>query len=381
MNGNLAVVTTQLGASFVNRHVEDLAPGKTIAVARLGGHPLGGHWESPCPVMYLDRWALGLGVRMARRLGASEASLRDAAVARFLRQHGVTVVLGEFLDQFLDFVPLLDRMRMPYVVQSHGIDVSARLREPGMRSRYLAYSSARAILTRCELHRRRLIDLGLPAAKIHVNHGGVFVPDQPVERGLDAGKRLLALSRTDTKKGPIYLLEAFRRASLRDPDLTLDLVGDGPLLPAVRQFVDAFRLCDRVRLHGFVSGETKKRLLTECGVFVQHSITDPQTGDEEGLPAAIQEAMAAAMAVVSTRHAGIPEAVEEGVTGLLVDEGDVDGMANAILNVAPLAIEMGRQGHQRAVTKHAWRWERDRLLCWLSEGKLVGEGARIETVL
>ena len=57
--------------------------------------------------------------------------------------------------------------------------------------------------------------------------------------------------------------------------------------------------------------KVKMRLLRECGIFVQHSITDPVTGDDEGLPAAIQEAMAHGLAVVSTRHSGIPEAVVE----------------------------------------------------------------------
>ena len=251
-----------------------------------------------------------------------------------------TVVLGEYLDEFLDFVPLLDRLRLPYVVQGHGIDVSAALRKPGMAERYLAYRSARAILTRCEVHRQRLIKLGLPAGKVHVNFGGVDVPLQP-QRGPDAYKRFLAIARLVPKKGPIYLLEAFRLAAAQDPDITLDIVGGGELFPAVLQFVQACGLANRVRLHKFISEEAKERLMLECGVFVQHSITNPENGDEEGLPAAIQEAMAHGMAVVSTRHAGIPEAVVEGQTGLLVDEGDVEGMARAFLQVTSSASVLG----------------------------------------
>jgi glycosyltransferase involved in cell wall biosynthesis len=131
------------------------------------------------------------------------------------------------------------------------------------------------------------------------------------------------------------------------------------------QFVDACGLSDRVHLHGITSEETKKRLLSECGVFVQHSITDPETGNEEGLPAAIQEGMAHAMAVVSTRHAGIPEAVIEGETGLLVDEGDVEGMMNAMLQVTSCASMLGRAGYLQAVAKQSWNGEKSRLLHWL----------------
>jgi colanic acid/amylovoran biosynthesis glycosyltransferase len=365
MNTRLAVFTSQLGASFINRHVEDLLPGRTVAVSRYGGHPLGEFWEAPCPVFFLDRWALGLPVRLARRAGVSELRLRDGAIERFLRRHGVTVVLGEYLDQFVDFVPLLDRMRLPYVVQGHGIDLSATLRKPGMVERYQAYKSAKAILTRCEFHRQRLINLGLSSERVHVNPGGVDVPAQLPKRGSDASRRFLAIGRMAPKKGPIYLLEAFRIAATHDPGITLDFIGGGPLLPAARQFVDACGLAMRVQLYGAASEETKQRLLLECGVFVQHSLTDPDTGDEEGLPAAIQEAMAHGMAVVSTRHAGIPEAVVEDFTGLLVDEGSVEEMAKAFLQITSSASDLGKAGYRRAATEFASDQEIHRLSRWL----------------
>jgi colanic acid/amylovoran biosynthesis glycosyltransferase len=366
INARLAVFTSQLGASFINRHVEDLLPGQTVAVARHGGHPLGGFYEAPCPVLFLDRWAAGLPVRLARRLRVPEVRLRDASVERFLRRHGVTVVLGEFLDQFVDFVPLLDRMGLPYVVQGHGVDVSAALREPGMAARYLAYRSARAVLTRSEFHRQRLINLGLSSEQVQVNRGGVDVPAQAPKRAF-GHKRFLAIGRMAPKKGPIYLLESFRRAATQDLEITLDFIGDGPLFPAARQFVDACQLGTRVCLHGLASEETKQRLLLECDVFIQHSITDPDTGDEEGLPASIQEAMAHGLAVISTRHAGIPEAVEEGVTGWLVDERDVEKMTIAILKAPLSASVLGNAGRLRAASDHAWPAERSRLIHWLGD--------------
>ena len=69
-------------------------------------------------------------------------------------------------------------------------------------------------------------------------------------------------------------------------------------------------------------------------VFVQHSITDSHTGDQEGLPVAVLEAMASGLPVVATRHAGIPEAVVEGETGYLVEEGDIGAMAGHIARLA-----------------------------------------------
>jgi colanic acid/amylovoran biosynthesis glycosyltransferase len=283
----LAIFTPQLGTAsetFIRRHVEDLLPGRTVVVAGNSATPFDGYWRPQCPVLFMDRWALRLPVRLAVRAGVSQARLRDSTMARFLRQQGSTVILGEYLDQFVDFIPLLERMRLPYIAQGHGIDVSAALRKPGMAERYRAYESAAAILTRCEFHRKRLIDLGLPADRVHVNPGGVDVPERIPAHPADACKRFLAIGRFVPKKGPIYLLEAFRLAASRDATITLDYIGGGELLPAAQQLVNACRLNDRVRLHGPAGDDVKLRLAQECGVFLQHSVTDPETGDEEGLP-------------------------------------------------------------------------------------------------
>jgi colanic acid/amylovoran biosynthesis glycosyltransferase len=364
----LAVFVTQIGAvseTFIRRHVEDLAPGRTVVVTRYSSDALRGRWHAPGSVLQLDRWGSRPTVRIARRLGIAVDGLRMQALARFLRRHGVEAVLGEYLDQFAEFVPLLDRMSIPYAVHGHGIDLSAALREPSTAERYQVYRSARAILTHCEFHRRRLIGLGLPADKVAANPSGIDVPDAPVARAPESAKRFLAIGRFTAKKGPIFLLEAFRIAAAEDSDLTLDYIGHGEMWLAVRQFVAATGLSGRVRLLGTPSYSVRDEYLRTCGIFVQHSITDPDTGDEEGLPVAIQEAMAQAMPVISTRHSGIPEAVDEGATGLLVDEGDVRGMAEAMLRLASDAEacrNLGLQGYSKASRHYRWADERARLL-------------------
>jgi colanic acid/amylovoran biosynthesis glycosyltransferase len=364
----LAVFTNQLGTiseTFIRRHIEDVMPGRTVAVARSASHPLGGRWTSPCPVLYLDEKAQRLSHRLARRAGFADRGLTERTVESFLKKHNVEVVLGEYLDQFVDFVPLLDRLQIPYVVQGHGIDVSAALRAPGMADRYLAFRSARAVLTRCEFHRQRLIELGLPKGLVKANPGGVDIPSEIPTREPAAWKRFLAVGRMVPKKGPIYLLESFRRAATADPDITLDYIGGGELLAAARQYVDAAGLSDRVRLRGMVTEEEKKVLWGECGVFLQHSITDPDTGDEEGLPAAIQEAMAAGMVVVTTAHSGIPEAIEHGVTGCVVPERDVTAMADAILNISrgePANAGLSTAAYKKAANLYSWTAERERIL-------------------
>jgi glycosyltransferase involved in cell wall biosynthesis len=289
----------------------------------------------------------------------------DRALEIFLKKHRVQIVLGEYLHLFLDFVPLLDRLNIPYVVQGHGIDLSAALRNADTKKRYLQYRSAKAILTRCEFHRKRLIELGLPSELIHVNPGGVDIPATLTQRSESSRKRFLAVGRMVPKKGPLYLLEAFRQAALEDAEITLDYVGGGELLEAARQYVDATEMGGRIRIHGNVTEEFKQALWQECGVFLQHSIVDDVTGDEEGLPAAIQEAMAAGMIVVGTYHSGIPEAIEHGLNGFLVREKDVVTLASTLIRICKLAKElepMRQAAREKAALHYSWSSERDRIL-------------------
>ena len=118
-------------------------------------------------------------------------------------------------------------------------------------------------------------------------------------------------------------------------------------------------------LHGAQSSDYVKARLREADLFIQHSITNPKTGDEEGLPVAILEAMSYGLPVVSTVHAGIPEAVIDGKTGFLVNEADCEGMAMKISTLATrpeLRAAFGYAGWERAKSLFSWQRERERLL-------------------
>ncbi len=99
--------------------------------------------------------------------------------------------------------------------------------------------------------------------------------------------------------------------------------------------------------------------------LLEHDLAPAETGDEGGLPAAIQEAMANGLAIVSTRHGGIPEAVREGETGLLANEGDVGAMAEAFLEIRSKTVAFGQAGFRRAAENYSWDHEKSRLRQWL----------------
>lgn len=362
MSCPLAVFVPEFGArseTFIRRHVQDLLPGRTLA---LGG-PLGPgserDWDAQGPLVDLG------AVSDPRRVG------------RWLQEYGVQVLLGEYLDASLPWLAVARELGIRFFVHAHGYDVSRRLREPVCRREYLRYREAAGVITMSEASRARLIDLGLPSAITHVIPYGVDVPNTFSERPLRDEVRLCAVGRMVAKKAPILTLDAFRRASASWPALRLDYVGSGPLLPAVVQFVKALELQEIVVLHGGRPNAVVHRLMQATDIFVQHSITDPETGDEEGLPVAILEAMAWGLPVVATAHAGIPEAVEDGVTGFLVETGDSRDMAERIEQLArdrELRLAMGRAGWECARARFSWPRERSDLLRVLGLQELNGRG-------
>jgi glycosyltransferase involved in cell wall biosynthesis len=164
---------------------------------------------------------------------------------------------------------------------------------------------------------------------------------------------LLAVGRIVAKKAPLIVLEAFASVAPEFPAHRLEIIGDGEMRAAAEARVRALGLEGRIIFHGLKDHAFVRDRLARAAVFVQHSVTDAE-GNTEGLPTAIQEAMASGCAIVSTRHAGIPEAVEEGRTGLLVDEFDSAGFAAALRSLLADregASDMGRAAREVAVER------------------------------
>jgi len=356
----LAVFAPVLGArseTFIRRHVRDLLPDRTVTLTY--ENVCDADWSAPGP---------GLRCRPPWR-GRRAAPLRPppnaGAVQRFLQRHGVSVFLGEYLDASLAWLDVARRAGLRFYAHAHGYDVSQKLRHEHWRTDYLRYNESDGVITMSEDSRRRLVELGVAWEKIHVIPYGVDVPDEPRRAAQSRTVPCVSVGRFVAKKSPLLTLRAFAAACARRPQLRLEFVGGGELLDEARAFVESAALGDAVSLRGPLRHHDVLGLLSSAELFVQHSVTDVVTGDEEGLPVAILEAMAAGLPVVSTQHAGIREAVVDGTTGFLVDEGDWRAMADRLVQLADdrdLRDRMGHAGWFRARARFTWERERSRLL-------------------
>jgi glycosyltransferase involved in cell wall biosynthesis len=287
-----------------------------------------------------------------RELGWWRFDRRGKAIRRFVEEQGVGIILAEWLDFAASWFPTLRGLKLPFFAHSHGYDVTRRALERSRnRWRYRRLHDMDGIITVSQVTKTRLVErIKLNPELIHVIPCGVNVPKTPKFRSELEHVTCLHVGRMVEKKAPLTTLKAFHDAQRQILNLRLEMIGDGDLLPACRKYCEEHGLSKIVTLHGVRPPEFVKERLAAADMFLLHSQTGSR-GDEEGLPVAILEGMAYALPVVSTRHAGIPEAVLDGETGVLVDEGDENAMGRAIRDLAvqpKLRRQMGERGYRRA---------------------------------
>ncbi len=192
--------------------------------------------------------------------------------------------------------------------------------------------------------------------KLHIVHCGID-PDRYRRQTAGHAGRLLFVGRLTAQKGVPILLAALAQALAVRPDLTLTLVGDGPDRPALEAQAHSLGLSEAITFMGYRNQDEVADLLAASSALVLPSFA-------EGVPVVLMEAMAAGLPVVATQIAGIPELVQDGISGKLVAPSDEDALAEAIVEVVnsqEQAEAMGLAGRRRVSAEFNLTTEASRL--------------------
>lgn len=168
-----------------------------------------------------------------------------------------------------------------------------------------------------------------PRARVERIYNGLEVDQIPWTSPLHRPRRVVSVGRLVEKKGLPDLVQAIAVLRDRGVPVQLDLAGDGPVRPELEELIERLVLAEQVRLLGPLPQHEALDLVASGAVFVAPCVVATD-GDRDGLPTVILESMALGTPVVATPVAGIPEALDHDVSGLLVPEHDVPALASAI---------------------------------------------------
>ncbi|MBM4300305.1 MAG: glycosyltransferase [Deltaproteobacteria bacterium] len=192
-------------------------------------------------------------------------------------------------------------------------------------------AAAKFIRTNTRINQRYLADLCPPLAGkvVNIYNGVSLTPAAGPRPPARPPFHLLALGRLVPKKGFPVLLTACRHLRAQGVDFRLTLAGDGPERGKIREFIDREGLADRVSLPGAVPHREVARLMAAAHLLVMPSLIAP-SGDRDGIPNVILEALLCEAPVVASAVSGIPEVIREGDTGWLTVPGDPEALAQAV---------------------------------------------------
>ncbi len=208
----------------------------------------------------------------------------------------------------------------------------------------------------CRHSHLHALGVGVNPKHLHLVPNGVdtevFMPGQPrsgalrARFGIGVDVPLVGFAgRLSWEKGPDVFLRTALVASASRPDAHFVLVGEGPMRDPLRAFVERFELGDRVHFAGLQA--EMPSVFAEFDVVVAASRS-------EAMPLAVMEAMACGVPVVACKVGAVPDMVQHGVTGWLVDAGDEEGLSARILDLLSdeaVRLAAGRAGRLRAVER------------------------------
>lgn len=253
-----------------------------------------------------------------------------------LRDRFFKLIHARFGTSGIRMLALKQKWQIPLITSFHGCDSpgAARMKKH-RRSLQRLFSIGECFTVPCLAMKQDLIKHGCPAGKIRIQYSGINLEQFAYKERFypkDGQIRIVHVGRMVAKKGAEILIKAFQRIHKVFPQAQLILIGDGVLLKKLKQLSLKLHLQNHVEFMGALPHYEIAKQLEQAHIFCLPSLKD-RTGNREGIPNAIKEAMACGLPVVSTFHSGIPELIRDGKNGHLVKENDVHGLAQKLIEL------------------------------------------------
>ena len=265
-------------------------------------------------------------------------------------------------------------LRLPFVVYAHGNEIMSIVQQNRQKSGF-ALQQADRVLAVSHFTANLVQKAGVAPERIEIVHPGCDVDRfRPLHPRMDLRQKLLGDRYRDRvivsvgafveRKGHDMVIRALPRLRQTIPDVTYLIIGNGSRRAQLENLATALGVRERVIFAGRIADKDLPDIYALSDVFVMPSREELETCSVEGFGLVFLEASACAKPVVGGRSGGIPDAIVDGVTGLLVNPYDPEDIANAftrLLTDSDLAMRLGHQGRLRVARDFTWTRVADRV--------------------
>ncbi len=255
-----------------------------------------------------------------------------------------------------------------YAMWAYGYEFGKFEKNKFMHNLYLKiYNNAMFVAAITEFVKARLIKFGVIEEKItlikpgtdHQKYYPIKIADDFKEKYNLSGKKVvLSVGRLVERKGFDMVIRAMPEIIRVHPDVVYVLVGGGPFRQSLENLANVLSIEKYIRFAGRVPDEELFKFYNLCDIFVMPSRTLEDRGDIEGFGIVYLEANACEKPVIGGKSGGVTEAIEDGITGLLVDPFNKDEIAQVIIKLLSdreLAQRLGKNGRKRVVEELNWQ--------------------------
>ncbi|MBW4665549.1 MAG: glycosyltransferase [Chroococcus sp. CMT-3BRIN-NPC107] len=250
----------------------------------------------------------------------------------------------------------LGAIRGKLVTSFRGYDISEIVQQKGENVYKELFKTGDFFLTNCNYFKNRLLKLGCPADKLLVLGSGIDCSKfayTPRTLPADNIVRIATTGRLVEKKGIEYCIRAVAKVIEANKKIEYNIIGDGILKAQLQQLIEELGISNKVKILGWQPQQEIIKILHQSSIFMATSLT-ASNGNQDAPVNTLKEAMAMGMPVIGTLHGGIPELIEDGISGFLVPEKDVDALAEKLIWLIENPsdwIRMGKAG-RAYVEKH-----------------------------
>ncbi len=331
-------------------------------------HLLASTYYTPqLPANHLWRVIKGLGLIFANFHKAPLVLLRSLNFFRYGRQ-AISLRLLYLIIPFLDKKPYdiihcqfgtqgndgmifraIGAVKGKLITSFRGYDISWFVKAQGEDVYNGLFLQGDFFLSNCEFFRQRAIKLGCDENKIVVHGSGIdcsrfeFKARKP---HADGKVRIATTGRLVEKKGIEYGIRGVAKLAKVHKNIEYNIIGDGILKEHLQQVINELDVADKVKLVGWKNQREIIEILDNTHIFIAPSVT-ASDGNQDAPVNTLKEAMAMGLPVIGTLHGGIPELVQDGISGFLVPERDADAIADKLsylIEHPEIWEQMGRLG-------------------------------------